>query len=366
MRFLCWLALGGSLAACSRSALDGGGGPPDAGAGPDACTSVKVGGVARTPAIQQATFSSGAIDPDDDLLLVVGGLSGDGVWAESISAVRLGTGESFPLTRAGDSSVTLGPSTRVTWDSTYHRAIVLGGGRGLIDPNADDKQVFAMRLEGTSALLSRLPDFPGGTTSDVPLASAIDPVMSRLIVIPEKGSQAGPVETWALSLAPGGEQWSLLGSDAQPALQSVQMTSVSYDGARHRILGLGAGAMWSLSLDATSAGWTNIPGALPPVLTQYASGPLSSGLVLAWDGDACAFTAAVTDGSCNYEVWRLDVGDTFTATPLGIAAQPTTRYGRGAGAFDARRRNFVFGSAFDCELGHDYVAASTDFLPVLP
>ena len=364
MRFLRLLALGGTLAACSRSALDGGRGQPGSDAGPDACVTVKVGDVARTPAIQQATFGGGAIDSDDDLLLLVAGLSGNGVWAESISAIRLGSGEPLAMTRAGDSRVTLGPSTRVTWDSTYHRAIVLGGGRGLVDPNADDRQVFAMRIEGTSAVLSLLPDFPGGTTSDVPLAAAVDSVMSRLIVIPEKGGQAGPVQTWALSLAPGGEQWSLLAADG--ALQSVQMLSLSYDPARNRMLAFGGGAMWALSLESPSLGWTQIPGTLPPALMDYATGPLGAGLALAWDDQVCAFVTAVTDGSCNYEVWRLDVGDTFTASPLGIAAQPETRYGRGVGAFDARRGNFVFGSAFDCELGHDYVAASSDFLPVLP
>lgn len=365
MRLLGWLALGTTLA-CSRTALDGAGEPPGGDAGPDACATVSAGTVARTPAIQQSTFGGGALDPDDDLLLIVGGLSGSGVWAESISAVHLGSGESVALTRAGDSRVTLGPSSRVLWDTTYHRAIVLGGGRGLVDPQSDDAQVFAFRVEGTSAVLTLLPDFPSGPTSDIPLAAAIDPIGARLIVTQEKGSLPGSVQTWAMSLAPGGEQWSLLGSDPQPALDTVQLLSMTYDASRRRMLAFGGGAMWALSLEAPAAGWTAVPGTLPPALLGYAAAPLGAGLPLAWDGDACAFVTAATDDSCNYEVWRFDVGDSFTASPIGVAAQPSTRYGRGVGAFDAHRRNFVFGSAFDCDLGHDYVAASTDFLPVLP
>jgi hypothetical protein len=45
--------------------------------------------------------------------------------------------------------------------------------------------------------------------------------------------------------------------------------------------------------------------------------------------------------------------------------QTSPRYGRGMGAFDFRRRNFVFQSGFDCDQ-HDYVAGTTDFLPVTP
>jgi len=324
---IAWLALAGFAAACSRTALDADAAGED-GAAP-ACSSTAtsaVGAPTRFASAAQIPYGGAVLDPDDDLLLVVGGLSSSGEAAQAVSAVRLGTGESLPLARAGDARVDLGPSLRAVWDPTSHRVLALGGSLWNVVPNPPDdtSQVFALTVSGSSAELALLPNFPDGETADVPLA--------------------------------------------QPALAGVQFVSLTYDATRRRMIALGTdfssddASVWALSLDAPS-GWTKLDGTLPLALYDYSS-ILSVGFSLAWDDALCGFVTAVTDGYCVYQAWRLDFGDaTFTATALGVADQPMIRYGRGDARFDAARGNFVFPSGFDCE-EHDFPAASVDFLPL--
>lgn len=357
---------------CARTGLDVGTKPADA--GPTACEAgtLTVGSPVRKAAAAQAPLGGSVLDPDDDLLIVIGGLSSSGVAAQSISAVRLGTAEAITLARTGDSRVDLGPALRAVWDPTSHRVLALGGSlwNQVPNPPDDTKQVFALSVSGQSADLALLPEFPDGETADVPLAAAVDPAGARLLAMPEKGSVAGPTKTWAMSTSPGGETWSLLDTDDDPAILSVQFSSLSYDPQRRRMIALGTtfdtnvASLWALSLDAP-AGWSQLAGTLPPGLAHYAF-ILSTGFPLVWDDAACGFLAAVTDGYCGYQVWKLDLGDdAFTASPVGTAAQSLTRYSRGAGWLDLARGNFVFPSGFDCE-EHDYVAGSVEFLPVTP
>ncbi len=364
MRLLGLLLATACVVACSRSALDidvfGADG------GPTSCPAdagVNVGTPARTSTFQQV--GPIVIDPEDDLLLVIGGLSGNDDASKKISAVNLGSGAPVPLTRAGDATVALGNGGRAVWDARNHRVIVLGDSLSFWDPSQppDMSQVFSLKIQGTEAVLAHLPVFPDGETGDIPLAAAIDPLGSRLLVIPEKGSVAGPVKTWALDL--GSDSWSLFASDNQAALQNMQFVSATYDAPSNRLIAIGQGKMWTLPLDAPTA-WTPIDGTFPPAMDEY-SNVLGGGPSLVWDDDLCAYVVSFTDGFCLYQVWRVDIGaSTFTATALGVSPQPEPRYGRGMAAFDVHRKNFVFGGAFDCEYEHDYVAASTDFVPVTP
>lgn len=359
--FICVLA----LAACARTGLDvesfgADGGPlvcaADAGA--------NVGTTARKSTLQQ--IGPSVIDPDDDWLLIVGGQGGTDEPAKSIAAVRLSTGEPVAIARGGDANVALGLGGRVVWDAANHRAIVLGNALSFWDPSAppDLSQVFSIKMQGTTAMLTALPKFPDGETGDIPLAAAIDTHAQRLLVLPEKGGAVGPIKTWSLDLS--SDSWSLLSTDSQDALSNLQFVSATYDAPSNRLLAVGqGGVMWALPLDAPNA-WTQIQGTFPAALVGYTN-VLGGGASLAWDDDLCAYVVAFTDGYCVYQVWRADVGaTTFTMTALGGAPQPQPRYGRGMGAFDTHRKNFVFGGAFDCEYEHDYIADSTDFLPVTP
>jgi hypothetical protein len=313
------------------------------------------------------------IDPADDALLVIAGLAGDGTLAESIEAISLGTGVATALQQTGD-TVSLGPISRAVWEPTYRRTIVLGGSLADQEPQMmldDTAQVFAVTVSGGTAALTQLPVFPEGGTADIPLPAAVDPTTPRLFAIADKGSTAGPMHTYVLDVSPGHESWSLFHSDPSPALANVELVSMSFDPVNRRLLGMGATidtsdwSMWALSIDAPSA-WKNIPGIVPASIAGYLN-VLGGGLPLAWDDTLCTFVVGATGISCEYEVWRFDIGDdAFVATPLGDAAQPDVRYSRGIAGFDPHRRNFVFPSAFDCDYEQDYVALSTDFLPVVP
>jgi hypothetical protein len=320
------------------------------------------GAIARAPASPQITRGT-VVDPDDDLLLVAGGLSADGVWAMDMSAISLATGASTPLTLTGDTQISLGPNEVAAWDAANHRAIVLGGGFFEI-PSSDASQVFAVRVSGSAAQISKLPDFPGGTTGDLPLAATYDPVAGRLLAIPESANNTHGVQTYALDLTEGSERWLLLNTDPQPALTNFEFYTAGYDPGRRRMLAVGYDfpsgppSMWALSLDAPS-GWTAVPGAIPPEVA-------ATFFPIVWDPLMCAFLTAVAGPTCLYEAWKIDVGESFTFSSLGIATQPTPRFARVAAGFDAARHNFVFGSAFDCFGDHEAPASSTDFFSVIP
>lgn len=363
--------------ACSRSELD-----VDLLAGPDgavadggdaapSCESdAGIGPVKRFPAIGQV--ASSVIDPFDDVYLVIGGMNGDMNLAQSIPSIDLGTGASQALPMSGD-TVSLGAILRPVWEPAHDRTIVLGGGvygYDSMDMVNDTAQVFAVTLVNGGATTALLPNFPEGTTNDIPLPVAADG-SGRVFAIADKGSQAGPIDTWVLDATPGRESWSLFDADKSAAVANIELVGMTYDAAGRRLIGLGnpieqfdQPSMWALSLDAPS-GWVGIAGTVPASLFGYL-GVLGGGLPLTWDETLCAFVVGALSTSCEYQFWRFDIGSSFTAAPLGVAAQPAVRYGRGVAGYDARRHNFVFGSAFDCDYEQDYIALSTDFVPVLP
>ena len=265
--------------------------------------------------------------------------------------------------------MTFDATTVALWDVAHHRAIVLGGGN-FQEPQSDLAQVFAIEVQGASAQLTKLPDFPPGTTGDLALAAIYDPVAGRILAIPESASDPAAVRTYALDLAPGSERWSVLDTDPQPALQQMEFYSAGYDPAQRRMLAVGVvfpsssdggrevPGLWALSLDAP-AGWKAIPGTMPPSLA-------ATSFPFFWDTDTCSFMTAIVGDVCLYELWRLDIRDTLVVSSLGIVTQPTPRFERQAAGFDVRRRNVVFGSAFDCLGDHEAPASSTDFLSVTP
>ncbi len=371
------LALALFSAACSRTGLEvdsltsPDGAVANGGDAAAACaTDAGVGLVKRLPAVGQV--GSSVIDPFDDVYLVLGGLDGAMNYAQSISSIDLGTGTSQTLAISG-AAPSLGFTLRPVWEPAHARTIVLGGGvygYDSMDMVDDTKQVFAVTLVNGGATTALLPNFPEGTTNDIPLPAAADG-SGRVFAIADKGSQAGSTDTWVLDATPGRESWSLFDSDKSAAVAGFELVSMTYDAAGRRLLGVGnpieqfdKPAMWALSLDAPS-GWVAVPGSFPASLYGYL-GVLGRGLPLTWDDTLCAFVVGAMSESCEYQFWRFDIASSFTATPLGVAAQPPVRYGRGAAGYDARRQNFVFGSAYDCDYEQDYIALSTDFVPVLP
>jgi len=344
----------------------------------DACSSARLGAVTRTALAPAAPFGGvfgAVVDPDDDLLLVLAiPAPGDGTPA-AISAADLGTRQARNLTIGGDSRVDLGePSTAsITWDPINHRAIVLGGADDE-EPNAppDTSQVYSIRVQGTEAILSLLPDFPDGPTNAGNLAAVIDSSHARLLAVAAKLGTPGATATYALDLS-GTDSWSLLDTDDQAALQSLEIVGLTYDPGGQRVLGIATSlyssdapptsSLWALSLDSPS-GWTPLSGSFPPPISTWISWPGAPDFV--WDDTACGFVASVSSATCLYDVWRMNVGAAdFTFEPLGVAIQPDIRYGRGTGLLDAKRQNVVFFGGDDCQYNQSFPATSIDFVPLL-
>jgi hypothetical protein len=348
----------------------------DVAPGADACGGEHLGTVARTPLGANNRLGgvfAKILDPDDDLLLVLAIPNPGAGTPADMTAIALATGDVTRLTIAGDSRVNVGTAASAVWDGANHRAVVLGGpwedAQGL---PTQTKQVYAIRVEGTQAVLSLLPDFPGGPTAPTDLALAIDPARSRLVAVADKEGVASDTKTYALDLSPGRESWSLLDDDNQSAVQNVVFGALTYDPAARRVIGRGATlfdskaptthSLWALSLDAPS-GWTRLTGTIPPPV-EDAFGPVAWAPV-ASEGEACGFLFATTGSFCVYDVWRLDVvASSFVISPVGVAVQPQERYGRGFGVLDPRRMNFVFAGGSDCEMA-EFETTTTDFLPVL-
>ena len=370
-----------ALAACgSRTGLQFGIADSDAGtsiaaaidAG-DACGATHLGAVARTPtppATSLGTVVGQAIDLDHDALVILV-LADDSTvqWA----SVDLATGSVTPLTTGGDSNVIVGACASAAWDGANHRIVVLGGESPVNGNPVDPSQVYALRVQGTVAQLSLLPDFPGSTTTDLAIPAVVDPARGALYAVQDKGSTAGPVTTYALDLTEGAESWSMVSNDAQPALASVQMATLMLDAPNARIIGLGAtfletmtpGApeVWALPL-AQSGAWTELKGDMPFSVGEYLA-DLSRGLVFAPDDEGCGYVTAFSDDGCLYEAWRMELGGaSFTMSSLGVAVQPNQRAARGPSLLDTRRQNFVFAAGFECE-NSSIDSDSTDFVPLL-
>lgn len=364
-------------AACSRTGLDlvaGGsdGGTPANDASIVSCIGdAGVGNVTRIQTLGQAGY--GVIDPVDDVYLEVGGLDAEQNYAASVTSIGLADGASHLVSLSG-AAVSLGPVLRPVWEPTYARTIVLGGGIYGFDSQMtvdDSHQVFALTLSGTAGTVALLPNFPEGQTNDIPLPAIADPVSARLYAVADKGSTPGPIQTYALGVTPGRESWSLFFSDASADVTNIEIVGLFLDPVGHRLIGTattlgdnGLATLWALSIDSPS-GWTQIQGTFPASLAGYTA-ILGGGALLTYDDTLCSFVVGATTDSCEYQFWGFDIGTSFTATALGVTAQPPTRYGRGLAGYDVRRKNFVFGQAYDCDYEQDYLALSTDFVPVIP
>ena len=376
------------IAGCgARSALDAlvNAGDDDAGAlgtasvidaADEACGETHLGEVARVPVANHGVVGEvlgQVLDPDQDALVVLA-FTDLGGGPTSLTAVDLATGALTPLANGGDGRVVLGTSASPVWDPKNHRVVVLGGSNDLEGTGGvDTSQVYAFRVQGAQAILSLLPDFPGSTTTDVPLPAVVDPASERLYVVQDKASTPGPVKTYALDLTEGHEAWSLVSSDAQSSLANVQMAALVLDAPNRRLLGLGgtflsttapvSSGLWVLSLDHPS-GWTALAGNVPPSVAEYTLG-LARGLTLTPGADGCGYVTAFTDDACLYEAWRVDVGTgTFAMTSLGVAIQPPQRASRGPSLLDDKRQNFVFAGGAEC-IDTSTLSDSTDFVPLV-
>ena len=376
------------IAGCgSRSGLDApvNAGGNDAGAqgtvsaidaADEACGKTHVGDVARVPIANHGVVGEvlgQVIDPDHDALVVLA-FTDLGGGPASLTAVDLATGSLTPLTNGGDGRVVLGTSASPVWDPKNHRVVVLGGSNDFEGTGGvDTSQVYAFRVQGTKAVLSLLPDFPGSTTTDVPLPAVVDPASGRLFVVQDKASTPGPVKTYALDLTEGHEAWSLFSTDPQSSLANVQMAALVLDAPNRRLIGLGGtflsttepvnSGVWALSLDHPS-GWTALAGNVPPSVAGYTLG-LARGLTLTPGADGCGYVTAFTDESCLYEAWRVDVEtETFAMTSLGVAIQPPQRASRGPSLLDDKRQNFVFAGGAEC-IDTSTLSNSTDFVPLV-
>jgi hypothetical protein len=182
------------------------------------------------------------------------------------------------------------------------------------------------------------------------------------VAIEETTQGSGSLSTYALDLTPGAVRWALVNMDSGE-VAGFELFSAGIDPVARRLVAVGypnpvtgpaSYSLWTLSLDAPS-GWQQIPGTFPPSVVR-------SYFPFVYDPASCAFVTALTGTECLYELWRIDIADAFSFTSLGVVTQPTPRFLRGVAAFDAVRRNFVFGSAFDCFQDHEAPAGSLDFV----
>jgi hypothetical protein len=298
-----------------------------------------------TRAVVQPHISSGeVIDPDDDLLLVIGGLSASGVFAEWIDAVALSTGVVTRLTVVGDAA--LGPDSRAVWDTANHRAVVVGGVIETSIKHTNPKQVFAIEVRSGQAHVSLLPDFPGKRTGIMGIA--YDPAAPRLLVADYALSGESQASTYALDLTKGKERWSVLAPQPSEMVVIAGTMSGAYDRLRRRMIVVtgvtkppALHRVWALALDPLGS-WTPLAG-LPDDLAAV-------NFPLLWDERACAFVAVVSaSGTCAYHGWRLVPGDTIVATPLGVLPQTSPRSARYAAGYDTVRQRVVFGAGFSCD-----------------
>lgn len=140
--------------------------------------------------------------------ILIGGLSSSGVYANRISILDVNTFEHRILSIEGD-QVELPAFGAPIWDEENERAIVIGGTAG----GPDLAQVFAVRVEGNTAHIQRLADFPPGSAFTP--AAVYDPLRKRAIVAAYIYSQDSEQElayraTYALDLRLGKETWSML------------------------------------------------------------------------------------------------------------------------------------------------------------
>ncbi len=239
-------------------------------------------------------------DPATRRILVLGGSPSGGTRASSPFALEVDTGRSVPLRLDGVGMLPIGAVA--VWDERRSRAVVVAGrypDGGFFEPSAT---VLDVRIQGDTARVSRLADYPAGAVDGV--AIAIDPERDALVAT---GGSNGSVPattafgaTWSLSLAAASPSWERRASEAQspPAGTRRQM---GWDPTRRQLV-LAGGWMgvtrdrraWALEGDR----WREVAGTLDAIPDD------TTGLV--WDPRACGFVMTV--GRCSAELWLLRVG----------------------------------------------------------
>lgn len=214
-----------------------------------------------------AVFGPIVLDPKKREALIIGGLSGSGVYANRISVLNIDTFEHHEVVVTGD-SVKLPALAVPVWDPENSRAIVLGGTSG----GPDLAQVFAVSIQGETAVVQRLPDYPVGSIYHP--AAAYDPIGKRIIatafIYSDDAAQLAYRTTYALDLKAGEEVWSKLvsGEMGPPQVEGGETREMIYDRSRGLMILAGTGEkadpsrVWTLDLQNPTQ-WVGLSGSLP-------------------------------------------------------------------------------------------------------
>jgi hypothetical protein len=189
------------------------------------------------------------------------------VYANRISVLNIDTFEHHEVVVTGD-SVKLPALAVPVWDPENSRAIVLGGTSG----GPDLAQVFAVSIQGETAVVQRLPDYPVGSIYHP--AAAYDPIGKRLVatahIASDEATELAYRATFALDLRPGNEAWSQIspGETGPPQAMGGETREMSYDRSRGLMILAGTGEkadpsrVWTLDLQNPTQ-WVGLSGSLP-------------------------------------------------------------------------------------------------------
>lgn len=302
-----------------------------------------------------------AFDPETRQALLIGGLSSSGVYANRITALNVDTLEHRELAITGD-SVKLPALALPVWDPENSRTIVLGGTSG----GPDLAQVFSVSVQGDTAIIRRLPDYPVGSTFQP--AAAYDPIAKRLIatafIYSDDATQLAYRATFALDLTPGAEQWSeiLPGEMGPPQVQSGETREMIYDPSRDWMILVGSGEkanpgrVWTLDLQNPKQ-WIGLSGALP---AQTLYGPS-----FVWDEPSCSMLYLSRSTTlCTAQAWSAEVSKTAFETTL-LSPMIWGSGGPGYGTIlrdDARDRLLILGGT-QCD-GSQNFSTTVEVIPM--
>lgn len=257
------------------------------------------------------------LDPKKREALLIGGLSGSGVYANRISVLNIDTFEHHEVVVMGD-SVKLPALAVPVWDPENSRAIVLGGTSG----GPDLPQVFAVSIVGEKAVVKRLSDYPAG-----PLyapAAAYDPLRKRVLVTAfihsDEPTELAYRATYALDLKSAEDTWSELvpAEMGPPQVEGGEIREMIYDPPNDRMILAATGEkadpsrVWTLDLQNPTL-WVGLSGTLNDQSFFTPS--------IVWDEPSCSMLYLTPSASaCSAEMWHVDPSRTdVTTTLLGTA-----------------------------------------------
>ena len=285
---------------------------------------------------------SAVYDPLRDRVLVFGGqdsalctlrevwalpLSGDPKWTP------LALSDSLPLSRSGHS---------VIYDQANDRLVLFGGSLG--DEMGLTNDVWAMSLTDPPVWTHLHP--AGTSPSPRHQHSAVyDAARGRMVVGCGTNDTTWFNDAWALSLDPGAEAWTQIGTGGMaPAARSQAATF--YDPALHMMVVFGgqtalgpAGDAWGLDLSLYEGGWQEL------VLYGLSPSPrVGAGAVYDPVNDQALLIGGQGAHGFTNEVWAMPLGSTWTWTRLSPAGgPPAARAGLSAVYDQTRGQAVVFG-----------------------